>query len=79
MATPPNWLVTTSGEHPLSGIAEQLTEAGFTVGQVLSAIGCIAGTASAAAAAKARAIPGVIDVSPDSAIDLGPPDSPVTW
>jgi hypothetical protein len=79
MATLPNWLVTTSGEQPLSGIVAQLTAAGFTVGQVLSAIGCVVGAASEAAAAKARAIPGVIDVSPDSAIDLGPPDAPVVW
>nr|GFC70035.1 hypothetical protein [Tanacetum cinerariifolium] len=79
MATHKNWIVTTSGEHPLAGIVAQLTKDGFVVGQVLSAIGSIVGSASEATAAKARTIPGVADVSPDSAISLGPPDAPVTW
>lgn len=79
MATPKNWIVTTSGEQPLTSIVAQLSHEGFTVGQVLADIGCIVGAASEAAAAKARAIPGVADVSLDGAIDLGPPDAQLTW
>jgi len=79
MATHKNWIVTTSGEQPLTRIVEQLTHDGFTVVQVLADIGCIMGAASEAAAAKARTIPGVADVSLDSAITLGPPDAQVTW
>lgn len=73
------WIVTTSGDRPLYEVAKDLREAGFTVDNVLDEIGCIAGSASQDVVRRVRAIPGVADVSPDTPIDIGPPDSPVTW
>ncbi|HYG81033.1 MAG TPA: hypothetical protein VD861_11630 [Pyrinomonadaceae bacterium] len=79
MAEKKTWIVTTSGDRPLGDIKKKLDEAGFKVDQVLEHVGCITGEASDDAAARARSIPGVTDVSPDVPIDIGPPDSPVTW
>jgi hypothetical protein len=73
------WIVTTSGDQPLHDVARHLSEAGFAVDQVLDEIGCITGFARAAVAEKLRTIPGVVDVSPEQSIDIGPPDAPVTW
>jgi hypothetical protein len=39
----------------------------------------ITGSADAAATDALRDVPGVTDVSPDQAIDIGPPDAPATW
>ncbi|MGI4884744.1 MAG: hypothetical protein ACRYFR_07260 [Janthinobacterium lividum] len=72
-----HWLVTASGEHPLREVEQHLTAAGFAVGQVLAEIGVITGAASDEVARRARALPGVADVSPDSPVDLDPPDAPV--
>lgn len=77
MAEKKKLIVTTSGDRPLSAIKKDLTKMGFAVGQVLKEIGVITGTASAAAVEKLRAIPGVDDISPDEAVDIGPPDAPV--
>ena len=73
------WIVTAAGDRPLRDVAKKLTENGFVVGQVLDEIGCITGTADDDKIERIRAIPGVADVSPDAAIDMGPPDAPVTW
>jgi hypothetical protein len=79
MAESRRWIVTTSGDRPLSEVKKELTQIGFTVERVLDEIGCITGTASDNVAKKLRALPGVADVSPDEPIDIGPPDAPVTW
>lgn len=79
MAEEKKWVVTTSGETPLSDVKKKLTEAGFAVDQVLDAIGTITGSAGEDVAERLRSIPGVSDISPDSPIDIGPPDAPVTW
>jgi len=42
-------------------------------------VGSITGAAREDVIGKVRAIAGVVDVSPDAPIDIGPPDSPVTW
>lgn len=73
------WIVTVSNNRPLSEIRKDLTTTGFAVDQVLAEIGCVTGTASDDVARKLRSIPGVADVSPDSEINIGPPDAPVTW
>lgn len=78
MASSTTWIVTTSDQRPISDIARDLTRAGFTTDQVLSDIGSITGSAAPGIAAKLRAIAGVIDVSPDTAIDIGPPDAPLS-
>jgi hypothetical protein len=79
MAKSKKWIVTASGDRSLSEVKKQLTEKGFTVEQVLDQIGCITGSASDDVAERLRTIPGVADVSPDTPIDIGPPDAPVTW
>lgn len=73
------WIVTTSGDRPIYEVAKELTKTGFTVGNVLDEIGSITGDASEDVAQRLRSLPGVVDVSPDSPIDIGPPDTPVTW
>jgi len=79
MAEKKKWVVATSGDRPLSDVRKELTEAGFAVDQVLDEIGCITGSAGDDVAERLRSVPGVTDVSPDSPIDIGPPDAPVTW
>jgi len=73
------WVVTTSGDHPIRDVAKKLTKTGFAVDQVLDEIGSITGSADDGAVEKLRQIPGVADVSPETPIDIGPPDAPVTW
>lgn len=73
------WIVTTSGDRPLSDIKKKLAESGFAIDQVLNEIGCITGNADDTVVERSRSIPGVVDISPDTPIDIGPPDSPVTW
>jgi hypothetical protein len=73
------WIVTTSADRPIHEITKDLKAAGFAVGQVLEEIGSITGAAGADALEKLRSIRGVVDVSPDTPVDIGPPDSPHTW
>jgi hypothetical protein len=73
------WIVTTSSGRPISDIKKDLSDAGFSVDQVLEEAGSITGTAPEDAVKKVRSINGVVDVSPDTPIDIGPPDSPDTW
>ena len=73
------WIVTTSGDRPTKDVATDLKAAGFSVNQVLDEIGTIIGEADESAVEKLRSIRGVVDVSRDTEIDIGPPDAPVTW
>jgi hypothetical protein len=73
------WIVTTSGERAAADVAKDLKEKGFAVDQVLDEIGAITGAADESVARKLRTVRGVADVSPDGAIDIGPPDAPTTW
>jgi hypothetical protein len=73
------WIVTTSGDRATGDVARDLKARGFTVDQVLDEIGTITGEADESVVPKLRAVDGVADVSPDSVIDIGPPDSPTTW
>ena len=74
-----NWTVTTSADRPIKDIAKDLEKAGFSVGNVNGEIRSITGAAGEKAVAKVRRVAGVVDVSPDAQIDIGPPDSPETW
>lgn len=79
MAKSKKWVVTTDGQHGLSGITRKLEDAGFRVSEVLEAIGCLTGTASDAVAEKLRSVPGVLDISPEPpGIDIGPPDAGIS-
>jgi hypothetical protein len=73
------WIVTTSPDRPINEVADDLVKAGFTLGQVNDAIQSISGRASSKVVAKLRRVNGVLDVTPDEAIDIGPPDSSDTW
>jgi hypothetical protein len=79
MAKTPTWIITTSGDRPMREIAKDLAAAGLARAKVLADIGCITGSAPAAAVPKLRTVRGVSDVSPDQPVDLGPPDSSETW
>jgi predicted CoA-binding protein len=73
------WIITTSADRPIKDVAKDLEDAGFSVGNVNDEIQSITGAASEAALDKLRSISGVVDVSPDEPIDVGPPGSPDTW
>ena len=73
------WIITTSGDRPLKEVAREIEETGFNVGEVMDEIGCITGAGSEDVAERLRTIRGVTDVSPDQPIDIGPPDSSLTW
>lgn len=74
-----SWIVTTSPGRPIAEIADELKGLGFSIGQVLEEVGSITGQAGDDAITRAKSIAGVVDVSPDAPIDIGPPDSPDTW
>ena len=73
------WVVTTSGDRPPKDVAKDLKARGFSVDQVLDEIGVITGAADDDVVPSLRRIKGVADVSPDTPIDIGPPDAPTTW
>jgi hypothetical protein len=73
------WIITTSSDRKIADIASDLKKAGFAVDHVLEEVGSITGNAAEETVTKLRSIPGVVDVSPDTPIDIGPPDSGNTW
>ena len=73
------WVVTTSGSRPIGKVRDDLEKAGFSIDQVLEEIGVLLGSADEVAAAAAQELDGVADISAEGEIDIGPPDSPVTW
>lgn len=79
MAKGKRWIVTTSGDRPLSDVSKDLKKKGFHVAQVLDEVGLITGEGSDEMPERLRDIPGVTDVSPEAAVDIGPPDSDETW
>lgn len=72
------WVITTSEDRPIAEIADELSLAGFSVGEVLGEIGSITGSADPGAVGNLRKIRGVLDISPDTGIDIGPPDAPIS-
>lgn len=77
MAKGKRWIVTTSGKGSLRDVKKKLTESGFEVEQELDEIGVITGTSKDENVERLRSVPGVVDVSPDQEVDIGPPDAPV--
>jgi hypothetical protein len=73
------WIVTVSPDEPLPRVRRGLEDAGFAVREVMEAIGVVTGDADDDAARRIRDLKGVRDVSPDGAVDIGPPDAPSTW
>lgn len=74
----PAWTVTVAPDSDADSVARSLQGIGFTVFQVLDAIGVIMVRGSEALAAKARRIEGVTDVSKEISIDIGPPHSEIS-
>ncbi len=79
MAEAKSWIIAISGDRPIQDIAKDLTDAGLIGVQVLEEINVITGKAEDKAIVKLRKVRGVVDVSPDMPVDVGPPDSPNTW
>jgi hypothetical protein len=79
MAKAKRWIITANAERSLRDIAKDLRAAGLKSVKALDQVGIITGAADDAAVAKLRKVRGVADVSPDAAVDVGPPDSPKTW
>jgi hypothetical protein len=79
MAESRKWVVTTSPDRAFGEVARELESAGFAIEQELDAIGVVIGAGDDDLAERLRGVKGVTDVSPDTPIDVGPPDSPRTW
>ena len=79
MAEAKSWVITISGDRPIQDIAKDLTDAGLLGAQVLEAINVITGKAADKSLGKLRKVRGVVGVSPDMPIDVGPPYTPNTW
>lgn len=80
MARKQRWVVTTSGDRPMSEVKSDLKEKGFEIGDVLDEIGIVTGTCDDDIAEKVRGVAGVTDVSPEPGGEhVGPPDAPITW
>ena len=79
MAKGTGWIVTTSSDRPIADIAADLKSAGLTVSQVNDQISSISGTGAAGLKSKLEKVKGVVDVSPNTPIDIGPPGSSDTW
>lgn len=73
------WVITSSGKRPFADLRKDLQKAGFSIDQALEEIGVITGNSDEGVARKLKDVPGVSDVSPEDAIDIGPPGSPKTW
>lgn len=74
-----NLVVTLSGAHPASEVADHLKQHGFQVNNVLESIGVITGTGNVNELASWKAHPGISDISEDHTIDIGPPEATTTW
>ncbi|MER7010252.1 hypothetical protein ABT324_02330 [Saccharopolyspora sp. NPDC000359] len=73
------WVVTVASGRALTDVASALAGHGFTDMQLHDQIGVIVGAAEEDVADDARAVSGVLDVSPEGQVDVGPPDAPLSW
>jgi len=71
-------VITVSGDRPIHEVAHDLRAAGLDVDQVLEFTGTVTGSAHPKNAERLRSVPGVVDVSPDHPIDIGPPGAPIS-
>jgi hypothetical protein len=66
-------VITVSAERPIHEVARDLEAVGFEVEQVLEAIGSVTGSADPKILKQLSSIRGVVDVSEDQPVDIGPP------
>jgi len=79
MANKKPWIVTIGGDRSIQDIAGELAKAGHTDIRVLDEVGCITGSAEDEAVSRLRRVRGVMDISPDVPVHIGPPDLSDTW
>ncbi len=79
MANETKWIVTTSSYRPIQDIAQDLADAGLENIQILHEIGIVTGSKDESIEEKLRKVPGVKDVSRDTSIEIGPPNSEKSW
>jgi uridine kinase len=72
-------IVTVSKDRNIEAIVRDLKAAGLDVEGVLDAIGIVTGRAYEKSISRLRKVRGVVDVSPDYKVDIGPPDAPISW
>ena len=72
-------IVTVSKDHNINNVARDLKAAGLEVEEKLDAVGIVTGKAHAKSVGRLRKVRGVVDVSPDHKVDIGPPDAPTSW
>jgi hypothetical protein len=72
------WIVTISGERPIQAVANDLKDAGFDVHDVLPYVGSVVGHGTEDVAERLKGISGVSDVSPEHAIEIGPPGADIS-
>ncbi len=77
--TSKRWIITASDKHPITEIRRNLETHGLCIDSALEEIGVFVVKGSAAAAKRAKKVAGVIDISPEDVVDVGPPGSGNTW
>jgi hypothetical protein len=65
------WIIITDRRRPICEVLRELTDAGLVVGHVLEAIGGITGSAEEKAVENLRKVNGVMNIWPDSCLDVG--------
>ena len=75
MAKKQPMVITISGDRSIHEVASDLKAAGFDVEQVLESVNVVTGSGHANAKERLRSISGVVDVSDDHPVDIGPPGS----
>jgi hypothetical protein len=72
-----NWLVTVDPQVDIARVSRVLSQSGFQVKQILSEVSCITGSAPGGKIPLFRKITGVVNISADFPVDLGPGDGDI--
>jgi hypothetical protein len=71
-------IVTVGPDQDVRKVARDLKAAGLSVDQVLDTMNVVTGKADSKSVARLKQVRGVVDVSKDHPVDIGPPDSDVS-
>ena len=71
MSKPKLWIIITDRRRPIREVLRELTDAGLVVGHVLEAMGGITGSAEEKAVENLRKVNGVMNIWPDSCLEVG--------